>query len=79
MTDEEIKAIKFKWQSHMSLEGEHVTVWVSECGRFGICDHVPFRGMSPWGRSYSHYRIDNKIYKTKQKFIEALREFDENH
>lgn len=77
MTDEAIKAIKFKWKSHMSLENEHITVYDSECGRFGICDHVPYKGMSPWGRSYTHYRIRDKTFKTKKKFIQALREFDE--
>ena len=30
MTDEEIKAIKFKWQSHMSMEDEHTTCYISE-------------------------------------------------
>jgi len=70
MTDNEIKAIKFKWQSHMSLEHEHITCYVSECGRFGICDHVPCK---KFGRTYTHYRIGEKVYKTKQAFIEALK------
>ena len=74
MTDSEIKAIRFKWQSHMSMEGEHTTCYVSECGRFGICEHVPYKDGHPHGRPYTHYRIGNKIYKTKEKFIEALME-----
>ena len=74
MTDEEIKAIKFKWQSHMSMEDEHTTCYISECGRFGICHHVPYKNGYPRGRSFTHYRIGDKVYKSKQKFIEALKE-----
>ena len=74
MTEEEIKAINFKLMLHMSKSDEHITTYDSECGRFGKCVHVPFRNGEPYGRSYTHYRIGDKIHKTKEKFIEALKE-----
>ena len=76
MTEEELKKVPFRWQGHMSLESEHTSTYLSEDKRIGFCDHVPFRNGEPHGRAYRHYMIDGKVYKTKEKFLEALKDFE---
>lgn len=74
MTVEELEKIPFHLVNHMSMEDEHTTTYASEDNRFGFCDHQPYKGGQPRGKAYRHYRIGLKVYKSKQKFIEALRE-----
>ena len=67
MTEEELSKIPFKFVGHMSMEDEHTIAYQSENGRLGFCDHTPYKDGHPHGRSYRHYRIDGKVYKTKKK------------
>lgn len=76
MTPEQLQKIPFHMVSHMSMEHEHMLTYASEDGRLGYCDHTPKRKNGDFGRTYSHYRIDNKVYKKKEKFIEALKDFN---
>ncbi len=76
MTPEEVAKIPFKFVCHMSMEHEHTSTYISEDGRLGFCDHQPYKNGRPYGRSYRHFRIDNEIYKTKEKFLEAMKAFD---
>ena len=76
MTIEELEKVKFHFVCHMSLEDEHTTTYASEDNQLGWCDHVPFKNGEPRGRSYRHYRIGLKIYKSKKKFLEAIKDFD---
>ncbi len=78
MTYEELKQIPFHFVSHLSMEDMHCTTYASEDGRIRFCDSVPFKNGEPHGRSYRHYMIDGKVYKTKEKFIEALEQFEQN-
>jgi hypothetical protein len=73
MTIEELQKEPFHFVSHMSMEDEHVTTYASEDNHLGICDHTIYRDGQPW-RTYRHWRIGKKIYKTKKKFIEAIKE-----
>lgn len=76
MTIEELEKIPFYFVSHLSMEDEHCTTYISEDKRFGFCDHVPYKDGEPNRRrkSYRHYMINGKVYKTKEKFLEALAE-----
>ena len=76
MTIEELDKVRFRCYSHLNMEHEHCTTYFSEDHRIGFCDHVPFKDGEPHGRSYRHYWLDGKVYKTKQKFIEALKDFN---
>ena len=77
MTKEELKKIPFHFVSHLAMEGEHCTCYESQDGRLGWCDHVPMptRHNQEPGRAYRHYRIDTKVYKSRQKWLEALKDF----
>ena len=74
MTLEELSKIPFHFVAHLSMEDEHTTSYVSEDNRLGFCDHVPYKDGVPKGRSYRHYMIDGKVYKTKREFLKALKE-----
>lgn len=76
MTIEELRKIPFHFVCHMSLEDEHTTTYASEDNRLGWCDHVPFKNGQPRGRAYRHYRIGSDIYKTKAKFLEAIKAYN---
>ena len=74
MTPEELNTIPFHFVSHMSMEHEHTTTYASEDDKLGFCDHTIYKDGRPY-RSYRHYRIGLKVYKSKKKFIEALKDF----
>lgn len=79
MTEEELFKIPFKFHSHTSMKNEYTTTYMSEDGRLGRCDHVPIHPRTrKYMKGYSHYWIDGKIYKTWEKFIEALKEWSPN-
>ena len=76
MTIEELEKMPFKFHSHMSMEDEHITTYLSEDGKIGFCNHVPFKDGDPHGRSYRHYLLNGKVYKSKKKFLEAIKDFN---
>ena len=78
MTIEELKAIPFHFVCSAAWEHEHTMTYESEDGRLGFCDHTPKRKNGDFGRTYRHYHIDGKVYKTKEKFLEALKDYNPN-
>ena len=48
----------------------------SEDGRLGFCEHTPKLKNGNFGRTYRHYHIDGKVYKSKEKFLAALADFN---
>ena len=80
MTEEEVKKIAFHMQCHMSMAKEHTCTYVDDSGRLGFCDHTPvigdFEDWQEFGRPYRRYRIDDKVFKSYKKWIEALREVE---
>lgn len=74
MTIEELEKVPFHFVSHLNMEDMHCTTYISDDKRFGFCDHVPFKNGEPDRRkkSYRHYMINGKVYKTMAEFIEAL-------
>ena len=79
MTVEELEKVKFKFHSHMSMEDEHTTTYFSEDGKIGFCDHVPrdeYGMVKKGGRAVRHFMIDGKVYKSKKKFLEAIKDYN---
>jgi hypothetical protein len=75
MTVEEFENTTFRFVSHASMKDEHTTTYASEDGRLGWCEHVPYKDERPKGRTYTHWRIGSKIYKTKAAFLKSLEEY----
>ena len=78
MTIDELKAIPFYFVCSAAWEDEHTMTYESEDGRLGFCDHTPKRKNGDFGKGYRHWHIDGKVYKTKEKFIAALADFNPN-
>lgn len=56
----------------MSMEDEHtITYTASYKGHgFAMCKHTPYKDGVPKGRTYTHYMVDGKVFKTLKKFYE---------
>ena len=76
MTFEEFQKTPFRFVAHISMTDCHVTTYESEDGRFSYSSYVRFRDGQPYGRSFQHYYIGRKVFRTKKKFIEALAEIN---
>jgi len=76
MTREEFESIPFSFAGHVSMEHEHCLTKIADYKGhiFRICTHTPMRNGEPHGRDYTHYKIDLNVYKTKEKFLEALKD-----
>lgn len=72
MTEQELSKVPFHLVGHAAWEHEHTLTYSSKDGRLGFCVHTP-KGR---GKPYRHWRIDNKIFKSKEKFLEALKDFN---
>lgn len=73
MTLDELKKVKFHFNSHLSMEDEHRTTYVDDNGRLGFCDCVPMKSRRK--KPYRVYFIDGKWYETKEEFEKALKRF----
>lgn len=78
MTEEELKQEKFHRVYHLSMETEHISTYENENGRLGFCRHTQVKDDYTFGRTIVHFRIDGNIYKTKKKFLEALKDYNPN-
>ena len=78
MTEEEFGKLSFYLVAHMSLAYVHTRTYADDSGRLGYCVHTRKKKNGDFGRSYTHYRIDKQVYKQKEKFLEALKDFDVN-
>lgn len=76
MNIEELKSIPFHFVCSAAWQNEHTMTYESEDGRLGFCDHTQKRKNGDFGRTYRHYHIDGKVYKSKEKFLAALADFN---
>lgn len=74
MTYEEFVKLPFKFYAHLSMADEHSATYRTDDKRFAFCVHRPYENGIPKGRAYKHYQIDGKVYKSKEKLIEALKQ-----
>lgn len=62
--------------AHVNGEKEHTLTYSDESGDLGFCDHTKVKNEFDFGRTYRHWRIKNKVYKSYKKFLEALKDYD---
>ena len=77
MTIEELKKIPFRMVTHIAMEDEHCTTYESVDGSLGFCDHTKKKGEFDFGRTYRHWRIGSKVYKSFAKFQEVLKDYNQ--
>lgn len=75
MTFEEFEKLKFHFVYHMNYANVHTIEYSDDSGRLGYMTHTRVKSNFETGRTYTHYIIDNKVYKTKEKFVGALADF----
>lgn len=77
MTKEEFEKVAFHETCHMALDREYITTYKSDDGELAFCSYVPRDkyGNVGSGKGYTHYYIKKKVYKTKEKFLEALKDY----
>lgn len=74
MTEQQFNQIPFRMVSHLALEHEHASTYINEEYGFSVCKHVKKKDDFTYGRTYIHYMYQGKVYKTKQKFLEAIKD-----
>ena len=78
MTIEEFDKIPFRFLSHISQESVHIANYVSEDGRF-VISRITSKQGEEFGKARIHYRIGDKWYKSRKKFLEALEKVETKH
>ena len=81
ITEEMVRFIPMRFESHLAMEDEHCTTYSCMDTRLPlrVCHHVPMRERVPHGRTYSHYMLNGHVYCTRKAFIEALSAYVESH
>lgn len=77
MTWEEFTKIPMRFENHISGADAHIATYCSTDYRFGIMIITKvladWGGFRVFGRAHRYYRIGNEVYKSKKKFVEALK------
>lgn len=79
MTESDLAKIKFRMVSHLNMGEQHASSYesVDHEPTIGMCVHTPVKEDGTFGRAFAHYRFNGKVYKTKNKFLEAMTAFEE--
>ena len=72
MTQEQFKKIPFHFVSHIALTTEHINNYVSDDGNIAVLVITPILKYGYFGTPRKYYRIGDKWYKSRKKFLEAL-------
>ena len=60
--------------SHLALETEYICVYESQNPLYKILiyKHTKIKKNGEFGKSYTHYVLNGKVYKTKQELLNAI-------
>ena len=74
MTHAELQRLPWKFRISLALETEHATTYDSKIGSRPIskCVHTLKRADGTFGRSYTRYLFEGKVYKSADKALEAI-------
>ena len=74
MTEQEFNDLEWQFSSHFSTPASHSTV--DKCKTIPTlfrCVKVNYKDGEPTNRGgYTRYMLDEKVYKSKQKLLEAM-------
>lgn len=79
MTLEELKKLRFRMQSHIAIENEHVATYVNDDYGFIMQVITKKKNEFEFGRSKRHFIYKGKRYRSLPKFLDAIKdvEYDE--
>ena len=76
MTEQEFSGLKWQLSSHLNTPDYHIKV--DKCKTIPNlyrCTKVNYKNGEPSNRGgYTHYMLDDRAYKSKQKLLEAIDE-----
>lgn len=74
MTEQELSQIPFRMVSHLAMEREHICVYKSQTPFYKILiyKNTIRKKNGEFGKSYTHYVLNGKDYKTKQELLNAI-------
>lgn len=74
MTLEELKKVRFKFQSHIAMADEHIATYINEQYGFMMIVRTPKKDEFTFGRTITHYMFRGVVYKSLPKFLEAIKD-----
>ena len=80
MTEEDLRKMKFRECSHTTYDDEYHTIYEFVSEPFDnrlFVNFIKKRDKNTGdaiGKGRIHYSLDGKVYKTKEKFLEAINE-----
>lgn len=75
MTAEDFEKLPFRMVCSLAMEHEHCATYINDQYGFMMCVHTQKKADGfTFGRSYTHYKFLGKVYKTKAKFLEAIKD-----
>jgi hypothetical protein len=74
MTYLQLQQLPWRFQSSLAMEHEHATTYTATIGDQSIskCVHTIKKADGTFGRSYTHYLFDGKVFKSHNKVLEAI-------
>ena len=78
MTEQELSQIPFRMVSHLAMETEHCIVYESKnpLYKIRIYKNTEKKKNGEFGKSYTHYVLNGKEYKTRQELLDAINNTD---
>lgn len=74
MTLEELKKVRFRMQSHLAMEDEHIATYVNDQYGFMMIVRTPKKDEFTFGKAKRHFVYRGVTYKTLPKFMEAIKD-----
>ena len=74
MTLEELKKLRFRMQSHIAMEDEHITNYCNDDYGFIMQVSTKKKNEFEFGRSKRHFIYKGKRYRSLPKFLEAIKD-----
>lgn len=76
MTLEELRKVRFRMQSHMAMEDEHIATYINEQYGFVMIVRTPKKDEFTFGRAKRHFVYRGVTYKTLPKFMGAIKDVE---
>ncbi len=77
MTHLHLRQLLWRFQSSLAMEHEHATTYQARIGfkPISMCVHTIKKADGTFGRSYTHYLFDGKVYKSHKSCVEAINQY----